>query len=256
MNKFYNFINSADKEAAELYIDGEIVEDEATRDFIKDFFGERATASYAFAEELKALGGKPLKIHCNSYGGSLFAGTAMYCALSQYKGQKTGYIGAVCASAATFPMLACDKTYMSAASAYLPHLPMTYAAGNRLDLERAIDELKSVEETMIDAYQRKTGLRREKIRSILEADKFMSSSEAIEYGFVDGLTEDEPKLDASFVENILASRMAIYNSVYRQQEARKTPDEPEDIPPAEPSEAEIRALEARLRYAKMRARCR
>lgn len=68
-----------------------------------------------------------MKIHCNSQGGSLFAGTAMYCALTEYKGKKTGYIDAMCASAATFPMLACDKTYMTSASAYCCHLPMTEA---------------------------------------------------------------------------------------------------------------------------------
>ena len=254
MNKFYNFINSTDKEEAELFIDGEIVESEEEKEFIKEWFQERATASYAFADELKALNGKPLKIHCNSYGGSLFAGTAMYCALSEYKGKKTGYIGAVCASAATFPMLACDKTYMSAASAYCPHLPMMIAQGNRIDLERAIDELKAVEEVMIDAYQHKTGLRRDKIRSILEADKFMSSNEAIEYGFVDGLIEDEPSFDEAFVENILACHTAIYNSVYKKISHAA----PNEEPPREkrPTDDEIQALQARYGYAQARAKSR
>ena len=67
MNKFYNFINKVEDEEAELYIEGEIVDEGWEREFLSDWFGERATASSEFAEQLKALNGKPLKIHCNSF---------------------------------------------------------------------------------------------------------------------------------------------------------------------------------------------
>lgn len=219
MNKFYNFVNSAEQDFAELYIEGEIVENGWEREFLQDCWGEKATASNEFTDMLKELNGKPLKIHCNSYGGSLFAGTAMYCALSEYKGKKTGYIGALCASAATFPMLACDKTYMTSASGYCAHLPMTGVAvfGNRQDIQEAADEvindLKQIENVMIDAYQRKTKMGAEKIRNILEKDEVLSAKQAIEYGFVDGYTEDEPKFDMAFVENMFKRNVMVYNSL-------------------------------------------
>ena len=210
MNKFYNFINKVEDEEAELYIEGEIVDEGWEREFLSDWFGERATASSEFAEQLKALNGKPLKIHCNSVGGSLFAGTAMYCALLDYKGQKTGYIGSLCASAATFPMLACDKTYMTSASGYCAHLPMTClcAFGNKNDLKEAYEDtvntLEQIENVMVDAYK-------EKIRNILAKDEVMSASKTIELGFVDGYVEDEPKYDKAFIENLFKRNVMVYN---------------------------------------------
>lgn len=219
MKKFYNLIDNEDKDEAELYIEGEIVDEGWEKEFLTEWFGEKATASSEFAEQLKALNGKAIKIHCNSCGGSLFAGTAMYCALVDYKGKKTGYIGSLCASAATFPMLACDKTYMTAASGYCAHLPMTglSAFGNKNDLKEAyeetIDTLEQIESVMVDAYKRKTGLSAERIRNLLAKDEVMSASKTIELGFVDGYVEDEPKYDKEFIENIFRRNVMVYNSL-------------------------------------------
>lgn len=218
--KFYNLINKKDNdEPAELYIEGEIVDEGWEKEFLESWFGARATASSEFSEQLKALNGKPLKIHCNSVGGSFFAGTAMYCALLDYKGEKTGYIDSLCASAATFPMLACDKTYMTSASGYCAHLPMTSieAFGNKNDIKEAYEEtikiLDEIESVIVDAYKRKTGLSAERIRNILNKDEVMSASKTIELGFVDGYVEDEPKYDKSFIENIFRRNVMVYNSL-------------------------------------------
>lgn len=219
MSKFYNFVNKVEEDEAELFISGEIVEEGWEREFVEEWCGSQATASNEFTEQLKNLGDKPLKIHCNSVGGSLFGGTAMYAALVNYKGKKTGYIDAMCASAATFPMLACDKTYMTSASAYCAHLPMTGVCvfGNRNDIqeeaEKTINDLKQIENVMINAYQRKTGLSAEKIRNILEKDEILNAKQAIEYGFVDGYVEDEPKFNKEFVENMFSRNVMIYNSL-------------------------------------------
>lgn len=262
MSKFYNFVNKEDE--VELYIEGEIVEEGYEREFIEGFWGERATASYEFAEKLKELDGKPLKIHCNSVGGSLFGGTAMYCALVNYKGEKTGYIDAMCASAATFPMLACDKTYMTSASAYCAHLPMTYVEvfGNRNDIQeeadKVINDLKQIENVMIDAYKKKTGMSAEKIRNILEKDEILNSSQAIEYGFVDGLVEDEPKFDKAFVENMFRRNVMVYNSLKPKiepvmDETEKVEEVIDEIPNEEPTADDTAEKEAEimLRYLKL-----
>lgn len=237
MSKFYNFINKKEAEEAELYIEGELVEDGWEREFISDFYGGKATASSEFSEQLKGLNGKTLKIHCNSVGGSLFAGTAIYCALTGYKGKKIGYIDSICASAATFPMLACDKTYMTAASGYCAHLPMIAmcAFGNKNDLKEAYEEtiagLEQIESVMVDAYKRKTGMSSEKIRNILAKDEIMSASKTIELGFVDGYTEDEPKYDKAFVENMFRRNVMVYNFLkpkYKNEEEQEEKETQEE----------------------------
>lgn len=233
MSRFWNFVNKAEEESADLYIQGEIVEEGWEREMLAEWFGEKATASSELEQQLKELNGKPLNIHCNSFGGSLFAGTAMYCALINYKGKKTGYIDSMCASAATFPMLACDKTYITSASAYCVHLPMVQMVigGNRLDIEEqaneVINDLKQIENIMLDAYTKKTGMSKEKIRNILEKDEIMSASKAIELGFVDALVEDEPKFDMAFIENMFKHNVMVYNSLKPKTEPKT--DETEKI---------------------------
>ena len=232
MSRFWNFVNKVEEESADLYIQGEIVEEGWEREFLADW-GVKATASNELEEQLKGLNGKPLNIHCNSFGGSLFAGTAMYCALINYKGKKTGYIDSMCASAATFPMLACDKTYITSASAYCVHLPMVQMVigGNRLDIEEqaneVINDLKQIENIMLDAYTKKTGMSKEKIRNILEKDEIMSASKAIELGFVDALVEDEPKFDMAFIENMFKHNVMVYNLLKPKTEPKT--DETEKI---------------------------
>ena len=76
MSRFWNFVNKVEEESADLYIQGEIVEEGWEREFLADW-GVKATASNELEDMLKELNGKPLNIHCNSFGGSLFAGTAM-----------------------------------------------------------------------------------------------------------------------------------------------------------------------------------
>ena len=233
MSRFWNFVNKVEEESADLYIQGEIVEEGWEREFLADW-GVKATASNELEEQLKGLNGKPLNIHCNSFGGSLFAGTAMYCALINYKGKKTGYIDSMCASAATFPMLACDKTYITSASAYCVHLPMVQMVigGNRLDIEEqakeVINDLKQIENIMLDAYTKKTGMSKEKIRNILEKDEIMSASKAIELGFVDALVEDEPKFDMAFIENMFKHNVMVYNSLKPKTEPKTDEKENDD----------------------------
>lgn len=248
MSRFWNFVNKVEEESADLYIQGEIVEEGWEREFLADW-GVKATASNELEEQLKGLNGKPLNIHCNSFGGSLFAGTAMYCALINYKGKKTGYIDSMCASAATFPMLACDKTYITSASAYCVHLPMVQMVigGNRLDIEEqaneVINDLKQIENIMLDAYTKKTGMSKEKIRNILEKDEIMPASKAIELGFVDALVEDEPKFDMAFIENMFKQNVMVYNSLKPKTEPKTDDTEKVEEVVNEVEKDEIKAKE-------------
>jgi len=187
--KSYKFINKK-AEQVDLYIEGEIA-DKVSAEIIREWLGDNATSCWDFEQQLKECGNKPINVHINSFGGDLFEGIAMYTALKNYKGPKTAYIKSVCASAATYPAIACDKVLMSAPALFCVHLPMTYAQGNRMDFEEAIKQLQPAEEACINAYVRKTGMDRESIRSLMEENRFMDSQEAIKLGFVDGLMEDE-----------------------------------------------------------------
>lgn len=114
-------------------------------------------------------------------------------------------------------------------------------------MEKTIEDLKQIENVMIDAYQKKTGLGTEKIRNLLEKDEIISAKQAIEYGFVDGYTEDEPKFDTAFIENMFKRNVMVYNSLKSKLPIEQPKDEiVDDI--AIDKEKE---LEARLRLLKL-----
>ena len=65
-------------------------------------------------------------------------------------------------------------------------------------MQKAIDMLAEVKESIINAYQLKTGLSRAKLSKLMEAETWMAANKAIELGFVDGIfgkkQEDEQEI--------------------------------------------------------------
>mgnify|MGYP002759703492 FL=1 len=58
---------------------------------------------------------------------------------------------------------------------------------NWAELKRALDMLEAVKESIINAYQAKTGLSRAKLSKLMDAETWMDARAAIDLGFVDGL---------------------------------------------------------------------
>lgn len=70
------------------------------------------------------------------------------------------------------------------------HNPWTYTAGDADDLRKDADTLDVIREGMIAAYQAKTGLGRQKLISLMEAETWMTAEDAVALGFAD--VADEP----------------------------------------------------------------
>lgn len=75
------------------------------------------------------------------------------------------------------------------------HNPMTVAMGNAADMEKAIDMLSSVKDSIINAYELKTGLSRAKISHLMDDETWMDANKAVELGFADEILS-RPKLTA------------------------------------------------------------
>ena len=114
-----------------------------------------------FHDELFA-GSGPVTIWLSSPGGDCVAASQIYAMLMDYKDDVTVKIDGLAASAASVIAMAGTKVLMAPTALMLIHNPITGVYGNREDLEKAIDMLDEVKESIINAYEIKTSLSRAK----------------------------------------------------------------------------------------------
>lgn len=153
-----------------------------------------------FKSELKK-GTGPITIWINSPGGDCVAASQIYSMLMDYPGDITVKIDGLAASAASVIAMAGTKVLMAPTAMMMIHNPATLVGGDHKDFEKAIEVLAEVKESIINAYEIKTGQSRVTLSHLMDAETWMNAKKAIEMGFADGMMEDDKKKvadDSSF----------------------------------------------------------
>ena len=212
MNKFWKWknqtvINPETKEQTEertLFLNGTIASE--------SWFDDDVTPE-VFRSELNS-GNGDISVWINSPGGDCVAAAQIYNMLLDYKGNVTVKIDGIAASAASVIAMAGTKVMVSPVSMLMIHNPMTVAAGNTEEMEKAIAMLSEVKESIINAYELKTGLSKAKLSRLMDAETWMDANSAIEMGFADEIMKrsDVTDIEAPEVKNIY-SRVAVTNSL-------------------------------------------
>ena len=143
-----------------------------------------------FKDELMA-GNGPVTIWLNSPGGDCIAASRIYSMLMDYKGDITVKIDGIAASAASVIAMAGTKVLMAPTALMMIHNPATAAFGNHVDMEKAIEMLDEVKESIINAYEIRTSLPRKQLSKMMDETTWMNAKKAMELGFADGLLQDE-----------------------------------------------------------------
>ena len=115
-----------------------------------------------FKEELLS-GSGDITVWINSPGGDCVAAAQIYNMLMDYKGNVTVKIDGIAASAASVIAMAGNKVLISPVSMLMIHNPMTVAMGDSAEMQKAIEMLSEVKESIMNAYEIKTGMSRTKI---------------------------------------------------------------------------------------------
>ena len=150
-----------------------------------------------FKDELNA-GSGDITVWINSPGGDCVAAAQIYNMLTQYKGNVTVKIDGIAASAASVIAMAGNTVLMSPVSMMMIHNPATVAFGDHAEMQKAIDMLAEVKESIINAYVIKTGLSRSKLSHLMDAETWMDANKAVELGFADDIitrAETKPNTD-------------------------------------------------------------
>ena len=128
-----------------------------------------------------------ITVWINSPGGDCVAAAQIYNMLMDYKGDVTVKIDGIAASAASVIAMAGTNVLVSPVSMLMIHNPMTAAFGNSDEMQKAIEMLSSVKDSIINAYEIKTGLSRAKLSRLMDAETWMDANKAVELGFADGI---------------------------------------------------------------------
>lgn len=184
MKKWFEIINKADK--AEIWIYEQIGEDWWT--------GEGTTAK-GFQKELAGIKSSQIDLHINSPGGEVFDGITIYNLIKQHPATVTTYIDGLAASIASVIALAGDKVIMAENAQFMIHNPMGglmfFGTEDVLDEEyvKLKSALSAVKGSILNAYAKKTGRESDELSAWMKAETWMSSGQAMEYGFVDDITD-------------------------------------------------------------------
>ena len=194
MNKFWKWVRNKaptegvpDTEERTLILNGTIAEE--------SWFDDDVTPAL-FKSELESGGGN-VTVWINSPGGDCFAAAQIYNMLTSYKGHVTVKIDGLAASAASVIAMAGDSVLVSPVSMIMIHNPATMAMGDRGDMQKAIEMLDSVKDSIINAYVAKTGLSRNKLSKLMDDETWMDANKAVELRFADDImkrtgSNDEP----------------------------------------------------------------
>ena len=191
--KFWNWktVKNDTSETRTLFLNGAIAEE--------SWYDDDVTPKL-FRDELMA-GKGDIVVWINSPGGDCVAASQIYNMLMDYKGNVTVKIDGIAASAASVIAMAGTKVCMSPTALLMIHNPFTVAIGDSDEMKKAIAMLDEVKESIINAYELKTGLSRAKISHMMDAETWISANKALELGFADEVLFKNPANKVDEEEN-------------------------------------------------------
>ncbi len=216
MKKFWNWVRNTDESRA-LHLEGVIAEN--------SWFEDEVTPA-VFKKELMA-GSGPITVWVNSPGGDCVAASQIYNMLMDYPDDVTVKVDGIAASAASVIAMAGSRVLMSPTSLMMIHNPLTFAMGDSEEMKKAIHLLDEVKESIINAYEIKTSLPRNKLSQLMDAETWMNANKAKEYGFCDDIMFTAPEQAQDHASPTYAfSRRAVTNSLLDKLKTKVKPPEP------------------------------
>ncbi len=207
MDKFWRWVTNqiAGMPVRTLHLEGYIAE--------SSWFDDDITPKQ-FKTELYGSGAEAddivVKIH--SPGGDTFAAAQIYNMLKEYPGKVSIHIDGLAASAASVIAMAGDEVWVSPLSVIMIHNPAMLIAGEVADLQVGINLLSEVKESIINAYQTKSGLSRSKISHMMDAETWMSAHKAIEMKFADTILY-ENKVEEEGSGGFIFDKLTVTNAL-------------------------------------------
>lgn len=204
MKRFWNW--SGPQNQRVLTINGTIAEDSWVDDEV---------TPQVFQDELNQ-GKEPIDVWLNSPGGDCVAASRIYTMLMNYPDDVNVKIDGIAASAASVIAMAGTKVSMAPTAMIMIHNPLTIVGGQKEDLDQAAQMLTETKESIINAYELKTNLPREKISSMMDDETWMNVNKAIELGFADNMLGQDKDVTDCYSYSDKQSELVLLNKLKPQ----------------------------------------
>lgn len=237
MKRIWELKQAAESGVLEFYIYGDVESD--GYDWWTDQVIESETSANHFRDELaKYPNATEIRLFINSYGGSVFEGTAIYNQLRRHPAKKVVYIDGFACSIASVIAMAGDEVVMPRNAMMMIHNAWMYACGNAAELRKAADDLDAINKGNRQAYLQRAGeaLSEERLIELLDNETWLTAEECIAYGLADRYAEQDADLAAASAilqkaKLNIEQRINLQKSLaaqLRDMVAPKTPEPPSD----------------------------
>lgn len=192
MERMWEIKQSATPGTLDLYIYGDVKSD--GRDWWTGQIIKSETSANHFREELaKHTGITQINIYINSYGGSVFEGTAIYNQLKRHAAHKTVYVDGFACSIASVIAMAGDEVVMPKNALMMIHNMWMGVYGNAAELRKAADDLDIINTAGRGAYLDKAGdkLEESALVAMMDAETWLTAEQCIRYGLADRYAEKD-----------------------------------------------------------------
>ena len=260
--KIWELKQAAKPDVLDMYIYGDVEGD--YYDWWTDTTFVSETSANHFRDELaKYPDAKQINIYINSYGGSVFEGTAIYSQLKRHPAEKVVYVDGFACSVASVIAMAGDRVIMPRNTMMMIHDAWSFAIGNAKQLRKAADDLDAIMAGNRQAYLVKSNgkITEEKLIELLEAETWLTADQCLEYGFADETLGQEADLtqakqmlskvnqsleqQLSYNKAIAAQARELANLTQKTEPKLETPPEPPSEP-APPKENKLKKLMASI----------
>lgn len=233
MERMWEIKQSATPGTLDLYIYGDVKGD--SYDWWTDQIIRSETSANHFREELaKHPNVTQINIYINSYGGSVFEGTAIYNQLKRHTAHKTVYVDGFACSIASVIAMAGDEIVMPKNALMMVHNMWMGVYGNATELRKAADDLDIINTAGRGAYLDKAGdkLDESTLVEMMDAETWLTAEQCIRYGLADRYAEKDADMQNASevlqqVNMNLSQRIQVQKSLAAQlRQLTQTPQEP------------------------------
>ena len=222
----YQFVNASNNDEHVMTISGAIGQGGWFYD---------ATSAEDVRNALNGVKASTIRIKLNSGGGDAFDGIEIYNYLKDLDAHVIVEVTALAASAASIIAMGADEIVMRTGSTLMIHEASTVAYGTKSDIQKTMNALEAIDESIVDIYVQKTGLSRDEIRDMVVAETWLTAEEAFEKGFASSIeTVVEDNQDNG---NVLDE--AVINSIAEKVAAKLNNSKTEPIP-VEPTKVQTK----------------
>ena len=230
----YQFVNETKKDEHVLTISGAIGE--------SGWFYD-ATSADDVRNALGNVKASTIRIMLNSGGGDCMDGIEIYNYLKDLEAHVIVEVTALAGSAASIIAMGADEVIMRTGATMMVHEASTFAYGTKSDIQKTMNALEAIDQSIVEIYVQKTGLSHDEIKDMIVAETWLTAEEALKKGFatsIEQVVDNEPKEPSNHIDDALINNIVeLVTSKIENQIPKK---EPMQLEAEKPSNTRTRFL--------------